>query len=206
MVNNSFIHLVFCVLLLPVWLEGGVAAAMGKARGVGIDPPRKIATHSLVDQEGRAAVFPAGQWQLVFFGFTHCPDVCPVTLHKATQVMNQPGPQAATLKVTFISIDPERDKPDVVKQYIAAHGAGIQGLTGTLNETRNVGKEFEVVVRRYQDRETAAPRFEHSAFLYLLDPQGRLVMFYPATVAAGGIAEDISRLAKAGKQETTFQK
>lgn len=206
MVKNRLIHLVFCVLLLPVWLEGGVAAATGRAQGVGIDPPRKIATHNLVDQEGRAAVFPAGQWQLVFFGFTHCPDVCPVTLHKATQVLKELGGQATKLGITFITIDPERDKPEVIRRFIASHGGGIQGLTGTLNEARNVGKEFEVVVRRYQDRETALPRFEHSAFLYLLDPQGRVVMFYPATVEASGIAEDITRLAKAGKQETTFQK
>lgn len=178
---------------------GANAVAEDKEHGVMIDPPKKIASQTLLDQEGRPAPFPAGGWQLVFFGFTNCPDVCPVTLHKATQVMKQPGPRAAALKVTFISIDPERDKPDVIKHYVTEHGAGIQGLTGQLAATETVGKEFEVVVRRYHDRETATVRFEHSAFLYLLDPQGRLVMFYPATVEASGIVEDITRLAQIGK-------
>ncbi|MDH4133923.1 MAG: SCO family protein [Gammaproteobacteria bacterium] len=199
MARNRFTHSLIWLLILPAWLACGVTAAADKARGVAIDPPKQITKNTLTDQEGRPAVFPAGQWQLVFFGFTNCPDVCPVTLHKAMQVMKQPGPQVAALKVTFISIDPERDKPEVVKAYVAAHGTGIQGLTGNLVATQKVGSEFEVVVRRYQDRETATPRFEHSAFLYLLDPQGRLVMFYPATVEASGITADIVRLAKAGK-------
>jgi protein SCO1/2 len=174
----------------------GWATAPSPFQGLRVEPPRAIRAHDLVNHDGEAARFPAPQdhWQLAFFGYTHCPDVCPVTLHKAKMLLNQLGAQGGRLRVLFISIDTPRDRPEQVKQFVARHDARVVGLTGDAAAVQAVANEFGVMTRRFQGKTALAYTLEHSSFLYLIDPSGRVRMMYPMTVDPQAIAQDLARL------------
>jgi protein SCO1/2 len=186
--------IVFSVCLSIAFITSVATATESTLHGVQIEPPKPVSSFTLTDQNGNSAEFPAHAWQLVFFGFTSCPNVCPITLTKATQVYKRTGEDASKLKLTFVTVDPERDTSDVIKRFLASYDAPVQGVTGDMVQMQDVSKEFEIVTRRYQDNATASYRIEHSSFLYLLDPQGRVVMFYPATAEVNGVAGDIKYL------------
>jgi protein SCO1/2 len=167
--------------------------------GLRVEPPKAIRGEALVDHDGQATRFPLSQdrWQLAFFGYTHCPDVCPITLHKARMLLDQLGPQASRLQVLFLSIDTTRDHPEQVKQFVTRHDARIKGLTGDAEAMQAVASEFGVLTRRFQGKTALAYTLEHSSFLYLLDPQGRVRVMYPATVDLQDIARDLRQLWRA---------
>lgn len=162
-------------------------------RGLRVEPPRTIAAQALLDHEGKATVFPAARagWQLAFFGYTHCPDVCPITLHKARMLLDNLGSDASRLQVLFLSIDTTRDDPGQVKQFVTRHDPRIMGLTGDVERIQQVANSFGVLTRRFQGKTALAYTLEHSSFLYLIDPQGRVRMMYPATADFQDIATDL---------------
>ena len=172
-------------------------AADNDALGLRVEPPKAINVHALINQDGQAVSFPAkGKWQLAIFGFTSCPDICPVTLQKAAVVLKRLGAKAAELEVVFLSVDSDRDQPDVVKKFVSVHDARIQGLTGAAGAVQAVANEFGVIARRYQGKTAMEYRIEHSSFLYLLDPQGRIVIFYPEKIGPEQVVADLERLWK----------
>jgi protein SCO1/2 len=175
-------------------------AAGGDSQGLRVEPPKAIRTHTLVNQDGKSVAFPeSGKWQLAFFGFSSCPDVCPATLQKAAQVLKRLGPgEAAGLEVVFLSIDSDRDQPEVVKRFVSVHDPRIQGLTGAAGAVQAVANEFGVIARRYQGKTALSYRIEHSAFLYLLDPLGRIVMLYPDKFGPEKIVADLRQLRTTG--------
>jgi protein SCO1/2 len=180
------------ILLLAV----PAAASDSGMRGLRVEPPKAIRGETLLDHDGRQTRFPltAGTWQLAFFGYTHCPDVCPITLHKTRMLLDRLGPQAARLQVLFLSIDTTRDNPGQVRQFITRHDARIRGLTGDAEAMQAVANEFGVLTRRFQGKTALAYTLEHSSFLYLLDPQGRVRAMYPATADLQDIAYDLQQL------------
>jgi len=115
----------------------------------------------------------SGQWQLVFFGFTYCPDVCPTTLAAMGAVLDQLGEDAAKVAPLFITVDPERDTPEVLTDYIAAFHPRIVGLTGTKEQVQAAVRSFRVFAARIA--QTDAPDgylMNHSGFIYLMRPNG----------------------------------
>jgi protein SCO1/2 len=192
---NSVAAIALSVLLVA----GPAAASQSGMHGLRVEPPKAIWGEALVDHDGQKTRFPltAGMWQLAFFGYTHCPDVCPVTLHKARMLLDQLGPEASRLQVLFLSIDTTRDQPGQVKQFVTRHDARIKGLTGDAEAMRAVANEFGVLTRRFQGKTALAYTLEHSSFLYLLDPQGRVRVMYPATVDLQDIARDLRQLWRA---------
>lgn len=163
--------------------------------GFSIEPPKAIKISKLLNQDGKDTPFPEkGKWQLAFFGFTSCPDICPLTMQKAGKVLTLLGDKANNIEAVFLSIDSGRDQPDVVKKFVGAHDKRILGLTGKDGAVQDVANEFGVVARRYQGKKALEYRIEHSSFLYLLDPKGRIVMFYPEKIGADQIVADINRL------------
>lgn len=179
-----------------VLLPAASATMQSSYHGLRVEPPRTIQAHTLTDHDGRSARFPARaqQWQLALFGYTHCPDVCPVTLQKTKLLLNQLGSDAGRLRITFISVDTPRDKPEQVKQFLTTHDARVLGLTGEAADIQAVANEFGVMTRRFQGKTALAYTLEHSSFLYLLDPAGRVRMLYPATVDPADIARDLQKL------------
>ncbi|WP_228850142.1 SCO family protein [Halocynthiibacter styelae] len=131
------------------------------------------ARFELTDHQGitRTQADFTGRWMLVFFGFSNCPDVCPTTLAEVAAVMDGLGPDAAEVAPLFISIDPERDTPEALAEYVPLFGAGITGLTGTTQQIEQTGQGFHIFYEKIE--EAAAPggyTMGHSSQLFLFDP------------------------------------
>lgn len=129
----------------------------------------------LVDQDGRTVdqTILNGKWSLVFFGFTWCPDYCPTTLGVLDAVKAQMGDQAEDLQILFVSIDPERDTPKVLKDYLSSDGfpEGVIGLTGTPQQVKAAADTYRASYSRVEQGETYT--MQHSLTIYLMGPDGR---------------------------------
>ncbi len=125
----------------------------------------------------------------VFFGFTHCPEVCPTTLTEMTEALKQLGPEADNLKVLFISVDPTRDTPDYLSLYLQSFDPRIVGLTGTEDEIAAVGKEYRAFWQKVP-LDNGDYTMNHTATIFLMDANGR----FTGTIAYG--EEMQSRIAK----------
>jgi len=143
---------------------------------------------TLADFRGKAVV--------LFFGYTHCPDICPTTLVDMAEVMKKLGSDAARVQVLFVTLDPERDTPGVLAQYVPAFDPGFLGLSGDAAATQRVAQEFKIF---YEKRAGSAPSsytVDHSAQSYVIDPQGRLRLFVRQERIAQDLAEDLRALLK----------
>lgn len=115
-----------------------------------------------------------GKPYLVFFGFTHCPDVCPTTLFEMSQVMEALGKDADRTAALFITVDPERDPPAVMKDYLSNFDPHLVGATGTPEAIAAVLKQFRVYAKKVPTKD-GDYTMDHSAVIYLMDKQGRFV-------------------------------
>jgi protein SCO1/2 len=140
----------------------------------------------LQDFRGRAVV--------LFFGFTHCPDVCPTTLADMAQAMRQLGPDAERVQVLFVTVDPERDTQEVLAKYVPAFDPRFLGLRGDLEPTRAVAKEFKVYFEKRPGKTPGEYSVDHSAQSYVIDPQGRLRLFVRHERIAEDLAPDLRTL------------
>lgn len=145
---------------------------------------------TLADFKGKAVV--------VFFGFTHCPDVCPTTMAEMAGVMQQLGPQAEKVQVLFITVDPERDTPQLLAQYVPAFHPSFLGLVGDKAATEKVAKEFRVFYQKVPGKEAGSYTMDHTAGSYVFDPQGRIRLFIRHGQGAEPIAHDL-KILLAGK-------
>ncbi len=181
--------LVLAVLLIGsgafLWLSGG-------ANPSGIGGP-----FTLQDGNGKTVTDRdfRGQYLLVYFGYTFCPDVCPTTLNAVADAMDKLGPAASRIRPLFITVDPRRDTPAVVKQYVAAFGPAITGLTGTPEEIAAVAKEYRVYYAEH--RTGPGPNdysMDHSSIMYLMDPGGRFIAPVRADQTGDEIAANLKKL------------
>jgi len=135
----------------------------------------------LVDQTGKPVTEDVlkGQWNAVFFGFTYCPDVCPGTLQSLIRAKDQLGPLGRDVRIVFISVDPGRDRPAAVADWLKANSApaGTLGLTGTQAQVDAAVKAYRAVAIKQGD----GPDYlvDHSTVVYLMDPRGRFVRPLP---------------------------
>lgn len=174
MPRNRMLLLLACVV--GVLIAGGLAWKAGVFDGG--PPPSSIGgAFELVDQDGKRVDESVlkGKWSAVFFGFTYCPDICPGTLQALNGAADQLGPKAKDLRIVFVSIDPERDTPANIKQWLEAQRppAGTIGLTGTSQEVAVAAKAYRVVYSKAGDDENYL--MNHSTAIYLMDPKGRFV-------------------------------
>ena len=138
-----------------------------------------------------------GQWLLVFFGFTRCADVCPTTLVQIAKLLDGLGEQGARLQPLFISLDPERDTPEVLAAYTAFFDERILGLTGSPEQVRQVADAYGVYVRKVPMGDTYM--LDHTGSVYLMNPAGELVsLISPQRTAADAAREISAALAQAG--------
>jgi protein SCO1/2 len=136
-----------------------------------------------------------GKWLLVFFGYTFCPNVCPITLLEVTVALQQLGPAASELQPLFISIDPDRDTPDVMAAYTQSFDSRIVGLTGTAAQIASVANEYGA----YYDPHRTGPGpddyvMDHSTYLYLMDPNGKFVRGFNADTPGTMIADKLREM------------
>ena len=124
--------------------------------------------HSVTDADYR------GRWMLVFFGYTNCPDECPLTLQKMATTLQNLGPLADRIAPLFITVDPARDTPESLASYLENFDTRIIGLTGSDEQIAAAAKTYRVYYQPSENEQSGADLVSHSTFLYLMDPSGKL--------------------------------
>jgi len=151
---------------------------------------------ALADHHGKARTLAdfRGKAVVIFFGFTQCPDVCPTALSALAEAMRRLGPDASRVQVLFVTIDPERDTADLLSRYVPAFHPSFLGLRGDAEATARVAKEFKVIYQKVPGQTPDTYTMDHSAGLYVFDPQGRLRVFESHGQGAEAIAHDLAQL------------
>lgn len=158
------------------------------------------ADFKLTDHNGKVRTLAdfRGKVVVVFFGYMHCPDVCPTTMADLAQVVGQLGKDAARVQVLFITVDPARDTRELLAQYAPAFHPDFLALSGDVAATEHVAKAFNVV---YQKQPTSTGyNVDHSAGTYLIDTNGKVRLLAPYGQRADWLADDIRLLLALGKR------
>jgi protein SCO1 len=185
----AVIGLLVALLLLGT---GAFLWLSGEAGGPTVGGPFALVngdSHPVTDRDFR------GKYLLVYFGYTYCPDVCPTTLNAVADALDKLGKTADRLQPLFITVDPRRDTPGVIKQYAAAFSPRVLGLTGTPAEIAAVAKEYHVYYAEH--RTGPGPNdysMDHSSILYLMGPDGRFIAPIRADATGAEIAAEIGKL------------
>ena len=160
--------------------SAGVAVASTKPlpkldRVMTMDTPRSVGDLAMTDQDGgpRRISDLAGAPTLVFFGFTHCPDICPTMLQQLALIKSSRAKELAGLRVAFISVDGERDTPAVMKEYLKRFSVDFVGLTAPAEQVRNLALRFSAPFFKDQPKD-GEYAVQHSSRLFALDKQGKL--------------------------------
>jgi protein SCO1/2 len=150
---------------------------------------------TLTDQNGHRVTERdfTGRTHLVFFGFTHCPDVCPTTLQQIGDVLRALGPKGQDTKALFIAVDPERDTPAALKAYLASFDPRIVGLTGTPEEIAAAVKGYRAYVRKVPTKD-GDYTMEHTALVYVMDGQNRFLNALNLTKPPEAAAADLAKM------------
>ena len=148
----------------------------------------------LTDQNGRTVSDQdlKGHPFLVFFGFTHCPDVCPTTLFEVSEILRSLGPDANGTRALFITVDPERDTPPVMKDYVSNFDPHVWGLTGDPAAIAAVAKAYRVYYKKVP-LDGGGYTMDHTAIVYLMDRNGRFVAPFNLKRSAEAAAADLRR-------------
>jgi protein SCO1/2 len=151
---------------------------------------------ALTDHTGKLRTLAdfKGKAVLVFFGFTHCPDVCPTTMAEMATVMKELGPQADKVQVLFVTVDPERDTAELLSKYVPAFDPRFLGMTGDKAALEKVAKEFKVFYQKVPGKEPGSYTMDHTAGSYVFDPQGRVRLFVRHGQGAAPIVHDLKIL------------
>ncbi|MGH6716705.1 MAG: SCO family protein [Bradyrhizobium sp.] len=173
-------------LALLLWALGGVRGAIAPSA---IGGPFK-----LTDQNGQIVTEQSlkGRPSLVFFGYTHCPDVCPTTLYELSQMLHAMGSDADRVNVYFISVDPERDTMPVMKDYVSSFDPHIKGLTGSPKAVAKMMAEYRVYAKKVPIK-GGGYSMDHTALVYLMDRNGKFVAPFNLNRKPAQSAADLKR-------------
>ena len=186
---------IFCALLLCLAAVG--CGSGGKFSGIDITGVQGYAADfRLTDHNGKVRTMSdfRGKVVTLFFGFTHCPDVCPTTLSDMGQVMLKLGKDADRLQVLFITVDPKRDTPELLAKYVPAFHPSFIGLYADVETTAKTAKDFKIHYREQPGKTPASYSVDHTAGTLVFDSQGRLRLFHPYGMSPELIAADIKIL------------
>ena len=174
---------VLMVLLLAVLAWGP------SGRGVGIN-----SRFSLVDESGHAVSDTdfRGRFLLVFFGYTHCPDVCPTELQTMADAVQRLGPAGASVQPIFITVDPERDTSAILHDYVTLFPPRLIGLTGSPEQIAAAARSYRVFYRRAPSAD-GDYSMDHSGLIYLIGPDGRFLLSFAPGTSADSIATTLRR-------------
>lgn len=153
----------------------------------------------MIDQDGRAVTDASfrGKYMLVYFGYSFCPDVCPTSLSRNADALALIGRQADKIVPVFVSVDPERDTPERMKEYAAAFGPQFIGLTGTPEQVAAVAKAYRVYYAKSdQPNLPGGYAVDHSSLTYLMGPDGALVQVFRDQLTAEQLAEHLRKLVR----------
>jgi protein SCO1/2 len=169
-----------------VWLNGSGTSSPTDAA---VGGPFRLTAH-----DGRTVTEAdfKGMPVLLFFGFTHCPDICPTTLADVSEVLERLGPDAGKVQALFVSVDPERDTPQVLASYIGAFHPRILGLSGDAAATAAIVRAYRVYARKVPLKD-GGYTMDHTAVVYLLDKEGRFVAPFDLKRPADAAAAELRR-------------
>ena len=155
-------------LAVTLWLLGGPRAVTA-ASAIG-------GPFQLVDQSGQTVSEKSlqGKPTIIFFGFTHCPDVCPTALFEMSEILKAMGPDASRVNAFFISVDPERDTPAIMKDYLSSFDPGLKGLTGSPEAVAEIISGYRVYAKKVPLKD-GDYTMDHTALIYLMDRDGKFV-------------------------------
>lgn len=173
-------------LLLMFWAMGGVSKV---AQPAAIGGP-----FQLTDQNGKTVTDKdlKGKPTLIFFGYTHCPDVCPTSLFEISEVMRALGKDASRVNAVFMSVDPERDTPAIMKDYLSSFDPHLEGLSGDPAEVEKVIKSYRVYAKKIPGKD-GDYTMDHTALIYLMDREGRFVSPFNLKRTPEEAAADLKR-------------
>ncbi|TPQ42715.1 copper-binding protein [Bradyrhizobium guangdongense] len=173
-------------LLLMFWAMGGVSKV---AQPAAIGGP-----FQLTDQNGKTVTDKdlKGKPTLIFFGYTHCPDVCPTSLFEISEVMRALGKDAGRVNAVFMSVDPERDTPAIMKDYLSSFDPHLEGLSGDPAEVEKVIKSYRVYAKKIPGKD-GDYTMDHTALIYLMDREGRFVSPFNLKRTPEDAAADLKR-------------
>jgi cytochrome oxidase Cu insertion factor (SCO1/SenC/PrrC family) len=151
-------------------------------------------TFALTDQDGKTRTDAdfRGRFMLVYFGYSYCPDVCPTTLAMMSAALTKLGSRADRIVPVFVTIDPARDRPSVLKTYLASFGPDFVGLTGTDKQIESVAHAYHVYFAKHP---LAGGNYamDHSGVIYLMGPDGRFVTYYEDEIGPDKLAADLDK-------------
>jgi protein SCO1/2 len=149
----------------------------------------------LVDQNGKTVTDAdlKGKWSLVYFGYTHCPDACPTALNDIAIALDQLGPKREAVRSVFITVDPERDTPEVLKDYVTSFDAAILALSGSPEEIARAAKAYRVYYAKHPEP-GGDYSMDHSSVIYVMDPEGRFTASFTHQSTPEEIAERLKKL------------
>jgi len=182
---------VFGVVFLTACSREG---ALDDIHGIDLSQAQMGRSFTLVDAQGQPRSLDdfKGKVLVLFFGFVQCPDICPATLVRAVQAKKLLGEEAPRVQVAFVTVDPERDTPDILGTYTRAFDPDFIGLTGTPEQIAATAKEFKVF---YQKVPTASSyTLDHTALSYVFDTKGRLQLALRHEQSAGEVAQDVRKV------------
>ena len=186
---GACIAIAAALAIVTVVVVGGRDRAASDGQVAASGQPLVGGDFTLVNQDGRTVdqTLLNGKWSLVFFGFTYCPEFCPTTLAELAAVQQRLGDKAKDLQIVFISIDPQRDTPRQLKDYLSSDGfpKGTIGLTGTPEQVAQAAKAYRAFYQKVGEGETYT--MNHSLTVYLMGPDGRF-----RTAVAYGLGPDKS--------------
>jgi protein SCO1/2 len=187
-------------LLAAPWLAACDRAALPGAAGgrpsfkaIDITGAEYAQGLELPDPDGRRRTLAEfkGRVVVVFFGFTHCPDVCPTTLVELASVKKQLGADGERVQGVFVTVDPERDTPELLKAYVQNFDSSFVALRGTPEETRAVAKAFKVFYNKVPGKTEGSYTVDHTAGSYVFDTQGRIRLFTRHGSGAEALVHDL---------------
>lgn len=191
--------------LLGAFAPGIIEAVRGPAVAPSPTPGGLPVSHdapardfTLTDQDGRLLSLSdlRGRFALIFFGYTRCPDICPLALNEFKVVKKLLGEQAGRVAFVMVSVDGSRDTPDVMRRYVRGFDPDFIGLTGDELDVQRIGMDYGVrFARRKPDNTAATYLVDHTSHTFLIDPQGYWRMIYPFQTPPEIIAADIARMA-----------
>jgi protein SCO1 len=186
------------ILLLAAFMAGLLLFLGGIFAVTGYSPtPHPAAIGGpfhLVDQNGKpfGDQDMKGKPYLVFFGFTHCPDICPTTLFEMSQLMRKLGPDADRVGVLFITVDPGRDTPALIKDYLASFDPHLRGLTGDQAAIDQAVKDYRVYAKKVP-LQGSDYTMDHTAIVYLMDKDGQFIAPFDLQRSADAEATELRR-------------
>jgi protein SCO1/2 len=185
------------VLLSLVWILVACAGSAPALRGTVLDPPRPVQDFTLINQHGRPFRLSdqRGRVLLLFFGYTHCPDVCPTTLSTWARIHEALGDDAAQVRFVFITVDPERDTPERLREHVRIFNADFAGLTGASDALRPVYQTFGVYFEKDTTTASAASYLvSHTASTFAVDRDRQWRLRYAFDTPIEDIVHDLKQL------------